>query len=29
LRIYPQPAPADWQTPIAAIAGDLRKRVGA
>lgn len=27
LRIYPQPAPGDWQTPIAAIAGDLGRRV--
>ena len=25
LRIYQQPAPRDWETPIAAIAGDLRK----
>jgi tetratricopeptide (TPR) repeat protein len=29
LRIYPQPAPADWQTPIASIAGDLGKRISA
>ena len=29
LRIYPQPAPADWETPIAAIAGDLGKRSSA
>jgi tetratricopeptide (TPR) repeat protein len=27
LRIYPQPAPADWETPISEIAGDLRQRV--
>ena len=29
MRIYPQPAPADWETPIAAIAGDLGKRSSA
>jgi tetratricopeptide (TPR) repeat protein len=29
MRIYPQPAPADWETPIRAIAGDLCRRVSA
>ena len=25
MRIYQQPAPGDWETPIAEIAGDLSK----
>ena len=29
LRIYPQPRPGDWVTPIAEIAGDLGKRIRA
>jgi Tfp pilus assembly protein PilF len=29
LRIYPQPAPGDWAAPIAEIARDLGRRVGA